>query len=106
MSDKMNLPKYSTIVRLNIDKTDGTYYVALHPELEGCFSDGETPEDALTNLEEVTRMLLDHLQEHQLPIPSPKPLFVNPQELDQHRALPTKDTRVETPTLETYPVPA
>ena len=105
MSDKMNTLRYSTIVRLNIDK-DGTYYVAAHPELEGCFSDGETVEEALINLEEVTQMLLEHLREHKLPIPSPKPLFVNPQDLDQRRALSIEDTRVEAPKLETYPVPA
>jgi predicted RNase H-like HicB family nuclease len=65
MSDNKCESRYSTVVRLIHDKV-GTYYLASHPELEGCFSDGHTIQEALENLEEVTQMLLEHLQEYKL----------------------------------------
>lgn len=105
MGNKIEIPKYSTIVRLTVDQ-DEMYYIAAHPEIEGCFSDGATVEEALTNLEEVTIIALEHLYEHKFAIPAPQPLFVSPAELDQRRALPLKDTQVEKFKYEMFPVSA
>lgn len=68
MNETTIIPKYSTVVRL-VNDQNGTYFLAEHPELEGCFSDGETIKEALANLQEVTEMTLKHLREHNLPIP-------------------------------------
>lgn len=65
---------YTTIVRLEKDG-DNLYYIAEHPEIEGGFSDGETVQEALENLQEVTSMILEHLDQHNLPIPEPRPLI-------------------------------
>lgn len=69
-----NITQYSTHVRLEQDG-DELYYIAEHPEIEGCFSDGETVAEALNNLEEVTTIILDHLREHNLPIPEPRSII-------------------------------
>ena len=99
------IPQYTTIVQLAI-APDGLYYIAKHPELENCFSDGQTVEEALENLEQVTRMTLEHLQEYHLPIPHPKPFGVNPRELGQQRATPTNGKRTALPELQVLPIPA
>ncbi len=53
--------------------TDGdSIYLAQNPELEGCMAQGETPEEALTYLEEVRVDYIEHLLEHNLQIPFPK----------------------------------
>lgn len=55
-------------------RTDGTFcYVAWHPELPGCMSDGETPQEALENLEDARRLYIESLMEDHLPIPVPRP---------------------------------
>ena len=59
---------------LFIDKTtDGdSLYLAQNPELEGCMAQGETPEEALTYLDEVRVDYIEHLLEHDLNVPFPK----------------------------------
>jgi antitoxin HicB len=46
-------------------------YTALHPDLKGCVAVGETPEEALANLEEARRLWLETAYEHGDEIPSP-----------------------------------
>ena len=99
------IPKYTTIVQL-ASAPEGLYYIARHPEIENCFSDGQTVEEALANLQEVTRMTLEHLQEHHLPIPNPQPFGVNPRELGYHRASPTNGKRTALAKLQVLPIPA
>jgi len=67
------LSKMGYTTELLRDKTtDGDYiYIAVNPELEGCMAQGETPEDAVANLEEVRIDYFEHLLEFNLPIPSP-----------------------------------
>jgi predicted RNase H-like HicB family nuclease len=105
MKKTANAPEYSTIVQLVNDK-DGMYYLAMHPELEGCFSDGSTIEEATANLAEVTEMLLEHLRENHLPIPSPQPLFFTPEELVQRQAKPIGGATLDAPKLDVLPIPA
>lgn len=76
MPDARNLYdlKYITVVRLEQATDDSTCYVARHPELEGAIGQGDTPEQAEADLEEATRMVLDHLIANHLPVPSPMTL--------------------------------
>lgn len=48
-----------------------TVYVASYPELVGCMAHGDTEQEARENLSEAFEMVMDHLQEFNLPIPAP-----------------------------------
>lgn len=47
-------------------------FTALIPDLPGCASVGETPEEALANVEEARQLWLETAYEHGVPIPLPK----------------------------------
>lgn len=68
---------YTTVVAL--DETGA--YLAWHPELVGCMSDGDTPGEAIANLSEAREMTLEHLRQHDLPVPPPldwsKPISID-----------------------------
>ncbi len=51
---------------------DQTVWVAYHPQLRGCMSHGDTPEEALENLAEARAMYLDALMGAGVPVPEPK----------------------------------
>lgn len=104
MKNNSLTPKYATIVRL-VNDQDGMYYLAQHPELDECYSDGETVEEALANLEEVTEMVLEHLREHNLPIPEPRPLFSAPEERGE-KIRPVQDMNDDVPSIRVFPIPA
>ena len=42
---------------------DGVYYVASCPALQGCYTQGDTYEEAMTNIKDVIQMLLEELKE-------------------------------------------
>ena len=65
-------PQYTTVVKLQQTTDGGLCYIAYHPELPECISQGETPEEAQTNLEEATQMVLEHMLQNQIPIPKPQ----------------------------------
>jgi predicted RNase H-like HicB family nuclease len=67
------LSKLAFTVELLRDKTtDGDYiYLARNPELEGCMAQGLTEEEAICNLDEVRVEHIEHLLEHNLPVPYP-----------------------------------
>jgi antitoxin HicB len=46
-------------------------YTALHPDLRGCVAVGETPEEALANLEEARRFWMEvaHERGDEIPLP-------------------------------------
>jgi len=72
--NELLIRKYITIIRLG-ETTDGNYcYVAFHPELPGCMSQGETPEEAEENLREATEMVIRHLVSNHLQVPDPASL--------------------------------
>jgi predicted RNase H-like HicB family nuclease len=71
MTKHVNTSNFITIVRLQETTTDGQCYIAYHPELPSCISQGETPEEAEANLVEATEMAIKHLLAHGLPIPQP-----------------------------------
>jgi predicted RNase H-like HicB family nuclease len=52
--------------------TDEDYiFVAVTPELEGCMAQGETLREARENLRQFRVNYIEHLLEHNLPVPSP-----------------------------------
>jgi predicted RNase H-like HicB family nuclease len=75
MKDKikeyLTLP-YSTFVIPDVTTDNEPCYVAYHPELEGCMSHGNTPEEALHNLREVTQVYVSALLEKGLEVPRPQ----------------------------------
>ncbi len=63
-------PYYSIVVaRLNAD--DGGGYVAFVPDLHGCMSDGETPEEAFSNARQAIQEWIETAREVGRPVPEP-----------------------------------
>jgi predicted RNase H-like HicB family nuclease len=52
----------------------GEVFVAFNPDLDGCMAQGDTPQEAVKNLDAVRIEYFEHLLEHGLPIPAPKPV--------------------------------
>lgn len=72
MNDKDNLFGYP--VRLyQLKEEDGGGWAAEIPDLPGCFSDGETPEEALNNVRDAILGWIEVAQEDGKQIPSPSP---------------------------------
>lgn len=68
--DYVNWPY--TIVVAPEKCTDGSVcYLARHPELPGCMSHGDTPEEAISNLAEARRLVIEHLVETKQAVPKP-----------------------------------
>jgi antitoxin HicB len=53
--------------------SDGGGYLATVPDLPGCMSDGETPEDALKNVQEAIVSWIEAAKEWKQEIPKPSP---------------------------------
>lgn len=52
---------------------DGTIlYVASHPELEGCMGQGETPQEALEDLNAARELYISTLLKRGIPVPEPR----------------------------------
>jgi len=62
-----------TIMLQRIRDESGEYYFARVLELDGCQSDGDTPEEALKNIREAMEGYLEVKLEHSDPIPEPVP---------------------------------
>jgi antitoxin HicB len=58
--------RYTVVLEPDVD--DGGYTVSV-PALPGCFTEGDTVEEALENAEDAIRALLEYLQESGKPIP-------------------------------------
>jgi len=52
---------------------DGGGYLATVPDLPGCMSDGETPEEALKNVQEAIASWIESAKEWKQEIPKPSP---------------------------------
>ena len=64
----MTIP-YITITHLTQTTTNADCFVAYHPELPTVRSQGETPQEARSNLVEATELALEHLAAYGLPVP-------------------------------------
>jgi predicted RNase H-like HicB family nuclease len=54
-------------------EVDGGGYLATVPDLPGCMSDGETPEEALKNVQEAIESWVEAAKEWNEDIPKPSP---------------------------------
>jgi antitoxin HicB len=54
-------------------ESDGGGYLAIVPDLPGCMSDGETPEEALKNVQEAIASWIAAAKEWKQDIPKPSP---------------------------------
>jgi predicted RNase H-like HicB family nuclease len=52
-------------------ESDGAGYLATVPDLPGCMSDGETPEEALKNVQEAIVSWIEAAKEWKMVIPQP-----------------------------------
>lgn len=52
---------------------DGGGYLAIVPDLPGCMSDGETPEEALKNVQEAIASWIESAKEWKQDVPKPSP---------------------------------
>jgi len=75
LEDFMKLP-YSIKVVPDQTTEGSLCYVASHPELPGCMSHGDTPEEAANNLSEAKELYIKTLLEKGESIPSPKSSIV------------------------------
>ena len=70
MSEFANVEKYPFSIRpLSIE--DGGGYLIEYPDLPGCHSDGDTPEQAIVNGRDAVRSYLMSCRKHGDPIPKP-----------------------------------
>ncbi len=65
----MNLP-YTILLKPGEDAEEG--WLAEIPDLPGCFTAGETKEEALAMLDEAKQLWLESCLEHGDPIPEPQ----------------------------------
>jgi antitoxin HicB len=61
-------------VLLEPDEDGG--YVVVCPSLPGCYSQGETIEQALANIREAIELCLEDMQEHGEPVPDPSNVLI------------------------------
>lgn len=54
-----------------LSEEDGGGYLALVPDLPGCMSDGETPEEALRNVQEAITSWIEAAKEWRRDVPHP-----------------------------------
>lgn len=66
----MNRMDYDIVIR-PLPEEKGGGYIALVPDLQGCMSDGETPDEALTNVRDAMAEWLDLHARLARPIPAP-----------------------------------
>jgi antitoxin HicB len=63
---------YSVLLRA-LSTADGGGFLAWVPELPGCMSDGETPQDAFANAQDAIASWMEAAEELGRPIPDPAP---------------------------------
>jgi predicted RNase H-like HicB family nuclease len=72
----MNPYRYEVDVKPLSEELGGGY-LAIVPELPGCKSDGETPQEALQNAYDAIVCWIEAAQEMNRAVPAPKPVTVN-----------------------------
>lgn len=61
------------IVVTPLSAEDGGGFAASVPDLPGCFSDGETPEEAVHNVQDAIRAWIEAAEDMGHPVPSSSP---------------------------------
>ena len=54
-------------------ESDGGGYLATVPDLPGCMSDGDTPDEALKNVQEAVASWIEAAKEWKMEVPQPSP---------------------------------
>lgn len=62
---------YEIVIR-PLSVTEGGGFFASVPQLPGCHSDGETPEQALTNVYDAIGCWIEAMEEMGAPVPEPR----------------------------------
>ena len=57
------------VLEVEIEQLEDGRYIADCPDFEGCHAEGDTPAEALENLEDVVRIIIDLCREKGLPLP-------------------------------------
>jgi len=70
MTEFANIDKYPFTIR-PLSNADGGGFLIEYPDLPGCHSDGETPEQAIVNGRDAVRSYLASCRRHGDPIPKP-----------------------------------
>ncbi len=70
MTEFANIDKYPFTIR-PLSNADGGGFLIEYPELPGCHSDGETPEQAIVNGRDAVRAYLASCRRHGDPAPKP-----------------------------------
>jgi antitoxin HicB len=66
--------KLEYAVRIDrLAEADGGGYLATVPDLPGCMSDGETPEEALKNVQDAIASWIEAAKEWKQDVPKPSP---------------------------------
>jgi len=55
-----------------LSEDDGGGYLATVPDLPGCMSDGDTPDEAVRNVEDAIRCWIEEAEETGRPVPAPR----------------------------------
>lgn len=63
--------KFYPVVLVELSEEDGSGYAAYAPDLTGCMGDGDTPEDALSDLEDAKKEWFAEMERLGRPIPAP-----------------------------------
>jgi predicted RNase H-like HicB family nuclease len=66
------MTSYSRIIHREVDDKGHVFYVAWHPELPGCMSHGDDPEEAKEMLDDARSLYLDALQSAGVEPPPPQ----------------------------------
>lgn len=64
--------EYAVLIR-PLPPANGGGFVALVPDLPGCMSDGETPQEALANAQDAIACWIEAAIEMGRPVPDPSP---------------------------------
>jgi antitoxin HicB len=70
-STYLGLP-YRVEIDWESDERGNAYYVARHPELDGCMAQGQTREEALASLHEARELYIRALLKRGLDVPRPE----------------------------------
>jgi len=67
----MKIEDYEIVIR-PLTPGEGGGFFAFVPDLPGCHSDGESPQDALTNVYDAFACWIEGMEEMGAPIPEPR----------------------------------
>ena len=58
------------LVKVEVEPLEEGGYLAVCPELQGCHAEGDTIAEALENVEDIARIIIELCREKDLPLPA------------------------------------